>query len=476
MHPWSVIAVNFMSLLRFIVLAMSDIDPFFAPRSVTLIGVSRDMDKFNGIILKNLLAVNYPGKIYLVNPNAKEILGIKCYARLVDLPEVPELAIILHSDVARILENCGKKGIKHVIIQADISLQEGTDRNLFDNTLTEIASRYGIKFMGPSLIGLINFPGHFTSSLIPVRDHVARLGEDPARAAIGFMAQSGGLAGACGWWHPSQDISFAKVVHFHGQVDGSIPDGALMKYIAADPYVKVVSLFVRKITQSLVDAVRDCTRAKPVLFKKCGQPVDVDMLVAAGALQVEDYMDLFEIAKVFIFSPRPAGNRIGLIGPSSGAIDVVLSEFKKNGLELARPSPEIERKIIDLLGGRVGKRCNPVDFWPPPRFFGHEIGRIHLEAAEYLLSDPNVDAIFLILEFFHEIEFDLRIFEEVLARHPDKPVMGVLIQAEEDGGSRVVKAATSLKIPIFSEPERLVRAYSTLFQFSRALGKTTRTS
>ncbi len=447
---------------------MSEIDPFFAPRSVALVGVSRDMDKFNGIVLKNLLAVNYPGKIYLVNPNAKEILGIKCYPRLVDLPEIPELAIILHSDVVPILENCGKKGIKHVIIQADVTLQEGADQDFIDAAINEVASRFGIKFMGPSLIGLINFPGHFTSSLIPVRDHMARLGEDPARAGIGFMAQSGGLAGACGWWHPSQDISFAKVVHFHGQVNGSISDGALVKYIAADPNVKVVSLFIRKITQSLVDAVRECTRTKPVLFKKCGQPVDVDKLVAVGALQVEEYMDLFEIAKAFIFSPLPAGNHIGLIGPSSGAIDVVLSEFKKNGLELAKPSPAIEQKIIDLLGGHVGKRCNPVDFWPPPRFFGHEIGRIHLEAAEYLLSDPNVDAIFLVLEFFHEIEFDLRIFEEVLSRNPDKPVMGVLIQAEEDGASRVVKAATSLKIPIFTEPERLVRAFSTLYKFSMA--------
>ncbi len=452
---------------------MDPIDPFFSPKSVALVGVSREMDKFNGIILKNLLAVNYPGKVYLVNPNAKEILGIKCYPRVFDLPEVPELAIILHSDVIRILENCGKMGIKNVIIQADVTLQEGANQDLIEATINEIASRFAIRFMGPSLIGLINFPGHFTSSLIPVRDHVARLGEDPARAGIGFMAQSGGLAGACGWWHPTQDISFAKVVHFHGQVNGSISDGALVKYIAADPNVKVVSLFVRKINQSLVDAVRNCTRAKPVLFKKCGQPIDVDKLVAAGALQVEDYVDLFEIAKAFIFSPLPAGNRIGLIGPSSGAIDVVLSEFKKNGLELAKPSPAIERKIIDLLGGRVGKRCNPVDFWPPPRFFGHEIGRIHLETAEYLLSDPNVDAIFLVLEFFHEIEFDLSIFEEVLARHSDKPIMGVLIQAEEDGASRVVKAATKLRIPIFSEPERLVRAYSTLVQFSRAISKGT---
>jgi acyl-CoA synthetase (NDP forming) len=109
-----------------------------------------------------------------------------------------------------------------------------------------------------------------------------------------------------------------------------------------------------------------------------------------------------------------------------------------------------------------------VDFWPPPRFFGHEIGHIHIEAAEYLLSDPAVDAIFLVLEFFQEIEFDFRIFADLLAKYPNKPIMGILIQAEEDGAHRVVKAATSLKIPIFTEPERLVRAYSMLYKFSMA--------
>nr|MDO8114290.1 hypothetical protein [Candidatus Sigynarchaeota archaeon] len=109
---------------------------------------------------------------------------------------------------------------------------------------------------------------------------------------------------------------------------------------------------------------------------------------------------------------------------------------------------------------------NPVDFWPPPRFFGHEIGKIHHDAAELLLSDRNVDALFLVLEFFNEIEFDIRIFKDIIARYPRKPILGVLIQAEEDGANRVIKAATSLKIPIFTEPERLVKAYSLLYKFA----------
>jgi len=440
---------------------VENLAPFFNPQSVALVGVSRDMDKFNGIILKNLLAVNYPGKIFLVNPYAKEILGYECYPHVLDLPEIPELAIILHSDIVPILENCGKKGILNVIIQADISLQKDEDRERIEAEIIEIAQRYGIRFIGPSLIGLINFPGGFTSSIIPVRDHIARLGEDPERAGIGFMAQSGGLSGACGWWNPSQNTSFAKVIHVN-DFPGAIHDGAFLQYLALDEQVRVISLFLRKINDSLVESVREYSLKKPILFKKCGLQDDVDKLIDAGAYQVQDYMDLFEIAKAFVYAPLPPGNRIGLIGPSSGAIDLVLNEFKKNGLELAKPSPAIDGKIIELLQGKSVKRCNPVDFWPPPRFFGHEIGKIHHDALEYLLSDDNVDAIFLVLEFFNEIEFDLRIFKDVMDRFPTKPIMGVLIQAEEEGMNRVIKTATELKIPLYMEPEQLVRAFSIL--------------
>lgn len=443
---------------------------FFEPRSVALVGVSRDMNKFNGIVLKNLLEIGYPGTIYLVNPFTTDILGIPCYPRIVDLPEVPELAVILHPDVVPILDNCGKKGIKHVIIQADIGLKDEADRQATGRHITELARQHGITFMGPSIIGLVNFPGRFTTSIIPVRDRIARLGLDPGRASIAFLAQSGGLAGACGWWNPSQDVSFSKVAHFHEECPGSVTGGEILDHVVMDPRVKVVSLFLRHVSDSIVRAVERHARDVPVLFKKCGQPAGVDALRAAGALEVETYMDLFEIAKAFVFSPVPAGKRIGLIGPSSGAIDVVLSEFKKHGLEIARPTPRVEEKIVALLQRTTSRRCNPVDFWPPPRFFGHEVGKVHRDATHLLLSDPNVDAIFLVLEFFNEIEFDLMMLKDVISKHPSKPVMGVLIQAEEDGANRVRAAATTMGIPVFVEPERLVRAYALLTRFAAMRG------
>ena len=444
------------------------LEPFLSPKSIALVGVSRDMNKFNGIVLKNLLEIDYPGKIFLVNPHAEEILGIKCYPKIMDLPNTPELAIILHSNVVSILENCGKKGIKSVLIQADISLKDEEDQQRVRTKILEVTQKYDMQFIGPSLIGLMNFTSKFTSSIIPVRDHIARLGQDPDRAGIAFMAQSGGLSGACGWWNPTQNVSFSKIIHFREELPGAIKDEEFLEYLVKeDDTTRIIILFLRQVSDSLLEGVRKYSSEKPILFKKCGKPTRVQELLDAGAMQVDHYFDLFETAKAFIFSPLPKGNRIGLIGPSSGAIDLVLSEFSTHNLVVAKPSPDIREKIKNLLAGKGAKRCNPVDYWPPPRFFGHEVGKVHHAAADYLLSDEKVDAIFLVLEFFNEIEFDLMIFQDIIQKYPNKPIMGVLIQAEQDGASRVKQAATALSIPIYEEPERLVKAFSLLYRFSQ---------
>ncbi|MHA1697649.1 MAG: CoA-binding protein, partial [Promethearchaeota archaeon] len=436
----------------------------------------RNMDKFNGIILKNLLEVNYKGKIFLVNPYAEKILGIKCYPHVTNLPEVPELGIILHSNVIPILENCGKAKIKNIMIQTDITLKNDEDPDVLKNKIVEVTSKYKINFIGPSSIGLINFPDNFTTSIIPVRDRIARLGKNKDRAGIGFLAQSGGLAGACGWWNPTQSISFSKVIHVTEDLNGAIDISEFIKYLVRDPWTKVISLFLRQINDSLIKVVREYSHVKPILFKKCGKQQGVDLLKDAGALPVNNYLDLFEVAKAFIFSPLPTGNKIALIGPSSGAIDTVLSEFRKNHLSIAKPTKPVKNAIIKLLNTKRVIRCNPVDYWPPPRFFGHEVGRVHQKAADLLLSDRNVDALFLVLEFFHEIEFDLMNFSEIVKKYPNKPIMGVLIQAEEDGAKRMRIAATELGIPLYNEPERLVHAYKIMLDFFKHVSRKKLTS
>ncbi|GAH17320.1 unnamed protein product, partial [marine sediment metagenome] len=100
---------------------MKDLEHFFNPKSILIIGASRKEFTFNSTILKNLLEIFYRGKIYIVNPNASEILGVKSYAALEELPEIPELAVIvLGKQVVEIVEKLGKFGVKYIAIQSEL--------------------------------------------------------------------------------------------------------------------------------------------------------------------------------------------------------------------------------------------------------------------------------------------------------------------------------------------------------------------
>ncbi|MEJ2278934.1 MAG: CoA-binding protein [Candidatus Lokiarchaeota archaeon] len=399
-----------------------NLEPFFNPKSVVIIGVSRKEFTFNYTILKNLLEIFYRGKIYILNPNADEILGIKSYDSLEELPEVPELAIIvLGRNVAGMFRELGEFGIKYIVIESDLTLDQNGDlKTSFDEesvkkNLNSIARNYGITYIGPSTIGLINYINNFTTSIIPVRQHIMKKNRNIS-SGVSYIAQSGGLAGALGWWAPSQDLPIVKVIHLGHAYD--IEESDVIDYFVKDETTKIILLFLRGINQKLIDAVRKCAPIKPVLFFYVGKDnKSADLLKEAGGIAVRNYIELFEISKVFLWCAKPEGPNLGLIGPSSGAIYIIAKEMRKQYLNLAKLANESRRNIIEKVGGSTCITGNPVDYWPPERFIGTKICEIYNASSKTLLNDNAVNGLILALEFFIEIEFDFLLFLSSLEPH-----------------------------------------------------------
>ena len=448
---------------------MKNLEPFFNPKSVLIIGVSRKALSFSYTVLKNLLEIFYQGKLYILNPNASEILGVKSYHSFEDLPEIPELAVIvLGKDIVEIIEKLGQKGVKYVAIQTE--LKPGTNVNLVHSKLNEICEKYEITYLGPSMLGIINFIDNFTTSIIPVRQHIMRENKN-IKEGISFIAQSGGLAGALGWWTPSQRLPISKVIHLGKGYH--IDEADILEFFLNDPTTKVISLFLREITPELIDAIKQISPFKPVLFFYVGKDETSEkQLVASGGIPVLNYIELFEIAKIFLWCPEPKGTNLGIIGPSSGAIHLIVKEMRKQNLSLAKPSNNSRNIIIDKIGGSTCAYGNPVDYWPPEKFIGIKICGIYNTSAETLLKDNNVDGLILALEFFIEIEFDFSIFKALKEKYPLKPIITILIQAEHEGAKRVIKAASELKIPTFdNEVERAVRGFRLLYDYYSRIKK-----
>jgi len=448
---------------------LKNLDPFFHPSSILIIGVSRKSETFSYTILKNLFEVLYRGNIYILNPNADEILGVKSYHSLEELPEVPELAVIvLSKNVASIFEKLAKFGVKNIAIESELRV-DMEDADLIQQ-LNKISAEYDVSYMGPSMIGIINFVNNFTTSIIPVRQYLMQK-HRKIKKGISFIAQSGGLAGAMGWWAPSQDIPISKVIHLGYGFD--INDADVLEYLLQDESTQIILLFLREITDRIIEAVKKISPIKPVLFFYVGKDLTREkQLSDAGGMLVSNYIELFEFAKIFLWCPEPKGPDLGIVGPSSGAIYIIIKEMRKQGLSIAKLTNKNKQTILDKVGGSTCNLGNPVDYWPPDRFVGTKICGIYNTSSHALLQDDSVDGLILALEFFVEIEFDFNIFENIKESYPDKPIVTVLIQAERDGSKRVIKTASDLKIPVFeNEVERAVRGYKLLYDWHSKIKK-----
>jgi acyl-CoA synthetase (NDP forming) len=442
---------------------VKDLKPFFNPKSVLIVGASRQALSFSYTVLKNLLEIFYQGKLYIMNPNANDILGVKSYHTFEELPETPELAVIvLGKGILDVVEKLGKMGVKYIAIQTELK----PGRNVNDTTfkLHQLCETYGITYLGPSMLGIINFIDNFTTSIIPVRQHIMRENKN-INEGISFIAQSGGLAGAMGWWTPSQKLPVSKVIHLGKGYH--IDEADILEFFLTDNTTKVISLFLREISDGLIKAVKKITPIKPLLFYYVGKDDSAEkQLEQAGGISVQNYIELFEIAKIFLWCPSPKSINVGIIGPSSGAIHLIVKEMRKQNLSLAKPHEEARKAILNKVGGSTCAFGNPVDYWPPEKFVGIKICGIYNTASEALLKDESVDGLILALEFFTEIEFDFSIYSSLVRKFPDKPIIVVLIQAEHEGAKRVIKIATELKIPVFeNEVERAVRGYKLLYDY-----------
>jgi acyl-CoA synthetase (NDP forming) len=448
---------------------LKNLEPFFNPKSILIVGASRKTFTFSYTILKNLLEIFYKGNLYILNPNTDEVLGIKSYHSLDELPEIPELAVIvIGKNITHSFEKLAKFGVKNIAIESELRI-DTTDPELIEK-LTLISEKYGVSYMGPSMLGIINFNNNFTTSIIPVRQYLMQK-HRKIKDGVSFIAQSGGLAGAMGWWNPSQDVPISKVIHLGYGFD--IDDADVLDYFKLDNTTKVISLFLREITDRIIESVETLAADKPVLFFYVGKEEHKEQeLIKAGGITVSNYIELFEFAKIFLWCPEPKGPNLGIIGPSSGAIFLIIKEMRKQGLSLAKLTNNHKKIILDKVGGSTCDLGNPVDYWPPERFVGTKICEIYNTSSKTLLEDDAVDGLILALEFFTEIEFDFTIFSNIKKSFPNKPLITILIQAEHEGAKRVTKTASELKIPVFeNEVERAVRGFQLLYKWHSKIKK-----
>jgi len=412
-----------------------NLEKFFKPQSVVVVGASSVPHKPGNDVIRNILANEYAGKVYLVNPKGGEIMGMKVHPSIQDLPEGIDLAIIILPASAnpQAVRECAGRGIKAIVLAAGGFAEVDTKGEELQEELIKAIRETGVRVIGPNTSGHTSTPHNFTSSFFP-------LGKIP-RGNISYIAQTGNFAThTMRYIITGENFGVARVVGFGNKVD--VDESEVLEYYAEDPETKAIFIYLEsfKKPKQFLEIAGEVTRKKPVILLKGGSTgVGARAAVAhtaalaaedrimdgalkqAGIVRVYKYSHLFLAAKALASMPLPKGNRVSFSAPS-GAMLVVLTDLCHQfwGLEV----PEVEemtRCRLQEISPSFIRMRNPVDIWPAA--YDHGIEFAYREGMEAVLKDPNIDAVVPILMITDDTGVpSLDFILDLAAKYPEKPI------------------------------------------------------
>ncbi len=412
-----------------------NLEKFFEPKSVVVIGASSVPRKPGNDVIRNILANGYSGNLYLVNPKGEEIMGMKVHPSIRDLPEGIDLAIIILPASAnpQAVRECAARGIQAIVLAAGGFSEVDEKGEELQEALIKAIRETGVRVIGPNTSGHTSTPHNFTSTFFP-------LGKIP-RGNISYIAQTGNFAThTMRYIITGENFGVARVVGFGNKVD--VEESEVLEYYAEDPETKAIFMYLEsfKRPKRFFEIAREVTRKKPVVLLKGGSTSEgaraavahtaamaaedriIDgALRQAGIVRVYKYSHLFLAAKALACMPLPLGNRVSFSAPS-GAMLVVLTDLCRKFWNLEVPNVEERtRQRLQEISPPYIRMRNPVDIWPAAYLQGVEAA--YREGTEAVLKDPNIDAVVPILLITDDTGVpSLDFIVELARKYPEKPI------------------------------------------------------
>lgn len=443
-------------------------EKFFRPSSVAVIGASQKNGKIGHDVLLNLIEYGYKGKIYPINPNDKEIMGLKAYPSVLEIKGDIDLAVfaIPAPTVPEVLKECGRKGVKAAIVITAGFKETGPEGKKLETQLAETGKEFGIRILGPNCLGLICKESLLNASFA---------GVSPLPGDIAFFSQSGALCTAILDWAVKEKIGFSKFISLGNKAD--ISETTLLKALGDDPDTKVILGYIEDVKdgQEFMRLAKEVTAKKPVIIYKAGgtkagaraasshtgslagsEAAFNAAFAQTGIIRAATIEDLFDYAVAFSYQKLPKGDKLAIItnagGPGIIAIDAVeRSQFAKVA--------QLSKETVDYLRSSLPRNAalnNPVDV------IGDADEARYKIAINAVLKDPNVDGAIVILT--PQSNSKIKETAECLAQAPhDKPVFTSFI-----GGKLVEKGLTVLqenRIPNYRFPERAISSFDVMVKY-----------
>jgi acyl-CoA synthetase (NDP forming) len=448
----------------------TDLERFFNPGSIAIIGASQDFMTISGQPLKHLQSHHYQGRLYPVNPRYQEVAGVKCYPALAGLPETPDLVLILvnAARVADMLQQCGEKGVPYVIIFSSGFSEMGGEGVKLQRQLAEIARRYEIGVIGPNCQGMMNVADGVFAGF----GSVFFTDYEPGR--VSMVSQSGGF-GFSVMNLSSKDggLPFRQMVTTGNEIGISTLD--FINYYIQDPNTEIIVCYLEgaKDAWRLPEIGQKALAAgKPILMWKVGNTEQGQKAAAShtanlggamalykaafrqnGIIQVEDIQDVVDYGRAFRNGRLPKGNRLAIITISGGAGILMTDECIGRGMRLADLAPETVAKLREFVPS-FGSINNPVDVTAA---IFNDLTLIN-RTLQTIVDDPGVDCIAMINASLQG-EIANKIAAEIVAvsGKTAKPIY-IAWSARDVMAPQAYSALEAARIPHYKSPVRCGRA------------------
>ena len=446
------------------------LQPIFSPKSVAVIGATEKTGSVGRTVIWNLISSPFGGTVYPINPKRENILGIKAYPSIKDLPDQIDLAVIVTPapTVPNIIEECVESGVKGAIVISAGFKEVGPEGAKLEEEILEHARKGKMRVIGPNCLGVMN-------PLTGLNATFATAAAQPGNVA--FISQSGALCTSVLDWSFKEHVGFSAFVSIGSMLD--VGWGDLIYHLGDDPHTNSIVIYMETIgdARSFMSAAREVALAKPIIVIKPGRTEGAaraaashtgsltgsdEVLEAAfrrcGVLRVNSIGEIFSMAEVLSKQPRPNGPNLTILtnagGPGVLAVDALIT----SGGKLAEVSSEAMKKFNEILPPQWSHN-NPVDI------LGDASPERYAQALEVAAQDENSDGLLVVLT--PQAMTDPTATAEALknyAQSYDKPIL-----ASWSGGQDIAAGESILNkagIPTFMYPDTAAEAFAYMWKYT----------
>jgi len=440
------------------------------PKSIAVIGASAKPGKIGYTVLENLLKDGYQGKIYPINPEATEILGLKVYKNIGDVPGEVDAAVVTipAKVVAQELVECGKKKVKGIILITSGFSEVG--RKDMEDELVVIARKYGMRILGPNIVGTLSNSDKLNASFAPCL---------PLPGKVSLASQSGALLIALDAATYVRRVGFDKLISNGNMCDVDFTD--LVPWLGDDENTTCIALYVEgfKDGRSFIEAAQKVT--KPIVVLKAGVSEHGAAAAAshtgslagaakvysaafkqAGVIQATDLDDLFDRVLSLSLQPPMKGENL-LVLTNGGGVGVLATDAaEKYGIPLRFAPADVQAELRKHMP-EYGSARNPVDMT------GMAGNDWYYETTKFAISHPWVNGL-VVLYCETAMTNPQQIAESIKRAIDDSKVKDKPVAVSFVGGERSDKAIMWLVecgIPSYGAPDRAVNAVGTMREYTR---------